>query len=64
MTAEGRVGGLSPDSRGVFERDQWQLSNEAIAGEVKRQRPRFPLLAHVHEIWLAETHESGEVQLD
>jgi len=47
----------------MLERDQWHLSNETIAGEVKRQRPRFPLLADVHEIWLAETHESGDIVL-
>jgi len=47
----------------MLERDQWQLSNEAIAAEVKLQRPRFPLLADVHEIWLAETHENGDIVL-
>lgn len=44
----------------LLERDQFSLPNSAIARELEKQRPRFPLLAAV-DVWIAETHESGDI---
>ena len=48
--------------RSLFlERDQFTFPPEQILDEIERQRPNFPLLDQVDEIWILETvdYKSG-----
>lgn len=47
----------------MFERDQFMLNHGIIMDELERQRPNFPLLSGVDEIWIAETHEDRRLVL-
>jgi hypothetical protein len=38
-----------------LERDQFTFHPDLIFAEIERQRPNFPLLERVHEIWHVET---------